>query len=56
MRGTDILLLSTPVWLGHPSSSAQRVLERLDAELSHTDEVGRPVLAGKVATQYPRYE
>ncbi|WP_394817383.1 hypothetical protein [Streptomyces doudnae] len=56
VRGTDILLLSTPVWLGHPSSSAQRVLERLDAELSHTDEVGRPVLAGKVATRYPRYE
>lgn len=34
----DILLLSTPVWLGHPSSIAQRVLERLDAELSNTDD------------------
>jgi multimeric flavodoxin WrbA len=45
----DILLLSTPVWLGHPSSVAQRVLERLDAELSNTDDRGRPVLAGKVA-------
>lgn len=45
----DILLLSTPVWLGHPSSVTQRVLERLDAELSNTDEQGRPVLAGKVA-------
>ncbi|TMS52620.1 flavodoxin family protein [Mycobacterium sp. DBP42] len=45
----DILVLSTPVWLGHPSSIAQRVLERLDAELSNTDDVGRPVLAGKVA-------
>ncbi len=45
----DILLLSTPVWLGHPSSITQRVLERLDAELSNTDEAGRPVLAGKVA-------
>lgn len=45
----DILLLSTPVWLGHPSSIAQRVLERLDAELSNTDDAGRPVLAGKVA-------
>ncbi|MGV0741537.1 flavodoxin family protein [Mycolicibacterium sp. XJ870] len=45
----DILLMSTPVWLGHPSSIAQRVLERLDAELSNTDKAGRPVLAGKVA-------
>jgi multimeric flavodoxin WrbA len=25
----DILVLSTPIWLGHPSSVAQRVLERL---------------------------
>ncbi|HEV7360213.1 MAG TPA: NAD(P)H-dependent oxidoreductase [Mycobacterium sp.] len=46
---SDILLISTPVWLGHPSSVAQRVLERLDAELSNSDEQGRPTLAGKVA-------
>ncbi len=45
----DILLLSTPVWLGHPSSVTQRVLERLDAELSNTDDDGRPAMAGKVA-------
>jgi multimeric flavodoxin WrbA len=45
----DILLLSTPVWLGHPSSIAQRVMERLDAELSNTDDAGRPVMVGKVA-------
>lgn len=45
----DILLVSTPVWLGHPSSITQRVLERLDAELSNNDEVGRPAMAGKVA-------
>lgn len=45
----DILVLSTPVWLGHPSSIAQRVLERLDAELSNTDDDGRPVMFGKVA-------
>lgn len=32
----DILVLSTPIWLGHPSSVTQRVLERLDAELSET--------------------
>ena len=45
----DILLLSTPVWLGHPSSVTQRVLERLDAELSNTDDQGRPAMVGKVA-------
>jgi multimeric flavodoxin WrbA len=45
----DILLLSTPVWLGHPSSVTQRVLERLDAELSNTDDEGRPIMYGKVA-------
>ncbi|HEU5128266.1 MAG TPA: NAD(P)H-dependent oxidoreductase [Glycomyces sp.] len=45
----DLLLLSTPTWLGHPSSVAQRVLERLDAELSETDDEGRPSMFGKVA-------
>jgi multimeric flavodoxin WrbA len=45
----DILVLATPVWLGHPSSIAQRVLERLDAELSNTDDAERPVMVGKVA-------
>ncbi|MDI3419106.1 flavodoxin family protein [Streptomyces luteolus] len=45
----DILILSTPIWLGHPSSVAQRVLERLNAEQSHTDDQGRPVTYGKVA-------
>ncbi|WP_187703101.1 flavodoxin family protein [Nocardia yunnanensis] len=46
----DILLVSTPTWLGHMSSVTQRVLERLDAELSNTDDAGRPVLTDKVAT------
>jgi multimeric flavodoxin WrbA len=46
---SDILVLATPVWVGHPSSIAQRVLERLDAELSNTDDAGRPVMLGKVA-------
>ncbi|MDQ2636792.1 MAG: NAD(P)H-dependent oxidoreductase [Actinomycetota bacterium] len=45
----DIAVLSSPVWVGHPSSIAQRVLERLDAELSTTDDAGRPVMVGKVA-------
>lgn len=47
--GSDVLVLATPIWLGHPCSIAQRVLERLDAELSNTDDDGRPVMAGKVA-------
>jgi multimeric flavodoxin WrbA len=45
----DILVLATPVWLGHPSSVTQRVLERLDAELSNTDDAQRPIMVGKVA-------
>ncbi|QLL05399.1 flavodoxin family protein [Mycobacterium vicinigordonae] len=45
----DIVLLSTPVWLGHPASVTQRVLERLDAELSNTDDQGTPAMVGKVA-------
>lgn len=46
---TDIVVFATPTWLGQHSSVAQRVLERLDAELSETDEQGRPILFDKVA-------
>ncbi|KAA0098775.1 flavodoxin [Mycolicibacterium sp. P1-18] len=45
----DIVLVSTPTWVGHMSSVAQRVLERLDAELSETDDADRPRQVGKVA-------
>ena len=45
----DILVLSTPTWVGHMSSVAQRVLERLNAELGETDDQGRPSMFGKVA-------
>jgi multimeric flavodoxin WrbA len=45
----DILVFATPTWMGQHSSVAQRVLERLDAELSETDEQGRPILFDKVA-------
>jgi len=45
----DILVLLTPTWLGQHSSVAQRVLERLDAELSETDADGNPILFDKVA-------
>lgn len=49
IREADILVFATPTWLGHMSSVAQRVLERLDAELSNTDEENRPAMVGKVA-------
>ena len=45
----DLLVLATPTWMGHPSSVAARVLERLDTELGETDENGRPLVEGKVA-------
>lgn len=45
----DILVFATPTWMGHATSIAQRVLERLDAELSETDASGRPTLFSKVA-------
>ncbi|TDK25525.1 flavodoxin family protein [Arthrobacter crusticola] len=44
----DILVLATPIWMGHPCSIAQRVVERLDAELSETDDTGRPTMYQKV--------
>ncbi|MGW6007465.1 flavodoxin family protein [Streptomyces sp. NPDC055210] len=47
--GADILVLSTPIWLGHPCSIAQRVMERLNAEISETDDEGRMLTYGKVA-------
>jgi multimeric flavodoxin WrbA len=46
----DILVFATPTWVGHMSSVAQRAVERLDAELSETDEQGRPLVFGKVGT------
>ena len=49
MMAADILIVSTPTWVGHMSSVAQRVLERLDGELSETDDSGRPLVSGKVA-------
>ncbi|MBT2383746.1 flavodoxin family protein [Streptomyces sp. ISL-11] len=44
-----ILVMASPTWLGRPSSVAQRVLERMDAMLSETDDQGRPVAYNRVA-------
>jgi multimeric flavodoxin WrbA len=49
MLAADILVIGTPTWMGHMSSVAQRVLERLDAEISETDDEGRLETFGKVA-------
>lgn len=45
----DIVLISTPIWMGQPSSVCKMALERLDAELSETDAEGRMSLYPKVA-------
>ena len=34
----DILIMATPIWLGQPSSVAKRVMERMVAFLTETDE------------------
>jgi multimeric flavodoxin WrbA len=47
--GAQIFLLGTPIWLGQPSSVCKRVLERMDAFLSETDDEGRMVSYGRVA-------
>ncbi|HEY9552693.1 flavodoxin family protein [Allosphingosinicella sp.] len=45
----DILIFGTPVWLGQMSSVAKRVLERMDAFLSETDDKGRMPSFSKIA-------
>ena len=45
----DILIFGTPIWLGQPSSLAKRVVERMDAFFSETDDRGRMPSFGKVA-------
>ncbi|TKD51695.1 flavodoxin family protein [Sphingomonas baiyangensis] len=45
----DILILGTPIWMGQISSVAKRVLERMDAFLSETDDAGRMPSYSKVA-------
>ncbi|MFD4573604.1 flavodoxin family protein [Streptomyces sp. NPDC058417] len=45
----EILVIASPTWVGRPSSVAQRVLERLDALMSETDDEDRPVAYNRVA-------
>lgn len=46
---SEILVIASPTWVGRPSSVAQRVIERLDAMISETDDDGRPVAYNRVA-------
>lgn len=45
----DMLIFGTPIWLGQMSSLAKKVLERMDAFLSETDDAGRTPAVGKLA-------
>jgi multimeric flavodoxin WrbA len=45
----DVLVLSTPIWMGQAASVCKMVLERLDAEVSESDDQGRMLTHGKVA-------
>ncbi|MEU0446890.1 flavodoxin family protein [Streptomyces tendae] len=49
LLAAQILVIASPTWLGRPSSVAQRVLERMDAMLSETDDEDRPVAYNRVA-------
>ena len=49
LLAADVLLMVVPTWVGQASSIAMRVLERLDAEISETDDSGQPTMFGKVA-------
>jgi multimeric flavodoxin WrbA len=44
-----ILVLGTPIWMGQPSSVCKRVLERMDAFISETDDAGRRITLDRVA-------
>ncbi len=47
--GAEILVVASPTWIGQPSSVAKRVIERMDAMISETDEQERPVAYNRVA-------
>ena len=45
----DLFVLATPIWMGHPSSNAQRVLERLDAFIGELDDRDQMATVDRVA-------
>ncbi len=48
VKAADILVLGTPIWLGAHSSICSRVIERLYAHSSETNDRGQYVYYGKV--------
>ena len=48
IRAADILVLTSPIWLGERSSVCTRVVERLYAQSSQTNEKGQYLYYGKV--------
>ncbi|WP_417237955.1 flavodoxin family protein [Bizionia sp.] len=44
----DILIIGTPIWLGEKSSEAQKLIERLYAMSSKTNDKGQYIFYGKV--------
>ena len=49
LLAAEILVVVTPTWVGRPSSVAQRMIERMDAMISETDDDQRPVAYDRVA-------
>ena len=45
----EVLLFGTPIWVGHPSSVAQRAMERMDSWLFSYNELGQKKPYGRVA-------
>src|SRR3954451_11169413 len=45
----DLFVVTTPIWMGHPASVCQIVMERLDAFLGEEDEKGRMISYDRVA-------
>ena len=49
LQDADIVLIATPTWLGHMSSVADRVLDRLERDLASVDQSVRTEMLEKVA-------
>lgn len=49
LLAADMVVIGTPIWLGQRASVCQVVLERMDALLDETNELGQMPLYGKVA-------
>ncbi|MGB3465638.1 MAG: NAD(P)H-dependent oxidoreductase [Cyclobacteriaceae bacterium] len=48
VMAADILVIGTPIWLGEKSSEAQKLIERLYAMSSKTNDKGQYIYYGKV--------